>query len=197
MTMDEIPGDVRTKTVEVHRQLAKAGIPHAFGGAIAFGYAGVPRATLDIDIDIFLPDSHGERVVKILSELGVEPIAEYSIDRLHRDAQTRMLWDGVFVDLFFTFDEFHEAVATRITKEDFEGHLIPVISAEDLVAFKLMFNRTKDWIDVESVLVTRGPAFDLEYLVGWLGRTIGADDSRIARLEELARETWERTDHIQ
>lgn len=197
MTMEAIPSEIRAKTVELHRQLAEAHIPHAFGGAIAFGYAGVPRGTLDIDIDIFLPDLQGEGVIEILRQLGVEPMAEYPLERLHREAQTRLIWDGVKVDLFFAFDEFHEAVQARVTEQEFDGTLIPVISAEDIVAFKLMFDRKKDWIDIGSVLATRGRAFDLEYLLDWLGKTIGTDDSRIARLEVLARETWERTDHIE
>lgn len=38
----------------IHRALAEAGVPHAFGGAIAMNYHREPRATLDIDINIFL-----------------------------------------------------------------------------------------------------------------------------------------------
>jgi hypothetical protein len=59
-----------------------------------------------------------------------------------------------------------------------------------------MTRRRQDWSDIESVFATQGRRFDLGYVVDWLQGLIGAEDSRIARLEDLARETWERTDHI-
>ena len=78
-----------------------------------------------------------------------------------------------------------------------EAQAIPVLSAEDIVTFKILLDRGKDWPDVESVLAVQGRAFDLDYVRHWLVEMIGADDSRVARLHELARQTWERTDHIQ
>jgi len=40
----------------IHAALMAAGIPHAFGGAIALAYCtGEPRATIDLDINVFVP----------------------------------------------------------------------------------------------------------------------------------------------
>lgn len=45
------------KVVALSRALGEAGIPYAFGGAIALNYHREPRSTLDIDINVFLaPD---------------------------------------------------------------------------------------------------------------------------------------------
>jgi hypothetical protein len=40
--------------LDIHKALSQAEIPHAFGGAIAFAYCGIPRATHDIDVNISL-----------------------------------------------------------------------------------------------------------------------------------------------
>lgn len=46
------------KLLTAHNALAAAGIDHAFGGAIALAYCtGEPRATADLDINIFSPPS--------------------------------------------------------------------------------------------------------------------------------------------
>ena len=44
-----------TKVRLIHERLETAGVPHAFGGAIAVNYHRDPRSTTDIDINIFLP----------------------------------------------------------------------------------------------------------------------------------------------
>src|SRR5215217_279738 len=57
------------RIVEIHRALSKAGIPHAFGGAIALAYATLdPRGTSDVDVNIFTPASEPERALAALPE---------------------------------------------------------------------------------------------------------------------------------
>ena len=45
------------KIVAIEGALALADIPHAFGGANALAYYGTPRATADIDLNVFVPSS--------------------------------------------------------------------------------------------------------------------------------------------
>ena len=51
---------------EVARRLADAlehaGIPYAVGGAIAYGLHAPPRATNDVDLNVFLPFEEIDRV---------------------------------------------------------------------------------------------------------------------------------------
>jgi len=43
------------KIVEVHNALAKAELPHAFGGALALAWCTqAARATIDIDVNLFV-----------------------------------------------------------------------------------------------------------------------------------------------
>jgi hypothetical protein len=71
--------------------------------------------------------------------------------------------------------------AVRI--EDFDGELIPVLAPEDITMFKIFFNRPNDWADIENVLAVQGRRFDLDYVLGWLERTIGPGDDRIEQLK--------------
>jgi hypothetical protein len=49
------------KILAVGDALSRAGIPHAFGGALALAYYATPRATIDIDLNVFLPTTEAER----------------------------------------------------------------------------------------------------------------------------------------
>jgi hypothetical protein len=58
------------KVPAVHRSLDGAGIHHAFGGAIAFAYHGVPRATADVDVNVFLGVEGWPQIRRALGPLG-------------------------------------------------------------------------------------------------------------------------------
>lgn len=65
----------------------------------------------------------------------------------------------------------------------FEGRLIKVLSAEDLAVFKALFDRTKDWADIEAMVESN--AIDVGIAADRLAGLIG-DDPRVARLKSLA-----------
>ncbi|MBI1843131.1 MAG: hypothetical protein HYR89_00725, partial [Actinobacteria bacterium] len=43
------------------------GVPHAFGGALALAYYAEPRATIDIDLNVFV---HGDRFMDVAKQLA-------------------------------------------------------------------------------------------------------------------------------
>ena len=182
------------QVVAVVEALEAEGIPFAVGGALALGYACEARATTDIDVNIFLPASCVEDVFRTLREhlhFEVEfdtPSARLTVER---DFQIRIDWNGTYIDLFFSFSEFHEEVARRARRYRFLGRDMPVLSPEDLVCFKVMFNRPKDWVDIEKLLYFRDRDFDREYVMRTLSEVLGADDSAVIRLEELMKTVHE------
>src|SRR5688572_23463275 len=89
-------------------RLRECGIPHAFGGAIAYGFYGTPRMTRDYDINVFLPESSAPAVLECLATIGVESNDE-SVRTIDRTGQVRLSWAGTMVDLFFAYAPFHEA----------------------------------------------------------------------------------------
>lgn len=174
--------DLGDKLLAVHAALDVAGIPHAVGGAIAFGYcAEEPRGTRDLDLNIFLAASESERVFAAMPD-GVV-VDDKARQAVGRDEQVRLMWDGTPVDLFFIAHEFHEYVERGVRTVPFEAGEIPVIGCEALTVFKAMFNRTRDWGDIEEMIASG--ALDDSDPLGWLTRLMGSDDPVTERLRGL------------
>lgn len=157
-----------------------AEVPHAFGGALALAYYAEPRATVAIDINVFVPVSASEQVLGPLVGLGVT-VAPGDDVVLARDEQVRIWWDRTPVDLFFAYDPFHDAARAASRRVGFGPTTIPVLSPEHLVVCKTVSNRGRDWIDIEAIL-RDGTVLDIAECLRWVGRIVGDDDDRYNRL---------------
>jgi hypothetical protein len=173
------------KVALLARTLAEAGVPHAFGGAIALAYYATPRGTRDVDINVFLPTSAFDRVLAALLRIGVEPPTPHMRRTLERDEQVRLDWDGTPLDLFFSYNELHDACLERQRKVPFGGERLTILSPEDLAIFKVLFARDKDWRDLREMLFAQGPDLDTSIVIDWLLRILAADDERLARFRAL------------
>ncbi len=157
-------------------------IPHAFGGAISLGYHAEPRATIDIDVNVFVTVDRSSEVLDPLSELGAE--IHTAAKTVARDGQVRIMWDNTPVDLFFSYDPFHDAANRAAVPVPFADHTIRVLSATHLSVCKAVFDRPKDWIDIESMLAL-GTYIDAAEALRWVGRIAGDEDPRYERLSAL------------
>jgi hypothetical protein len=180
---------LRRKVVAVARALDDCGIPYAVGGALAFGYWAEPRGTLDIDIDVFMSVTNSRPALECLKRLGAAVDVDAAAHEVERRDQVRLLLDDTAVDLFFAYNEFHDSCQGRAQRMPFEEITMPVLSAEDIVIFKAMFNRPKDWLDIEQVILTQRAGFDAAYALGWLDRMVGPDDSSRRRLAAIIEQT--------
>ena len=88
------------KVVSLARALEESELPYAFGGALALAYYAEPRATVDIDVNVFVSPQAFRTVVKALEPLGVEATDADRRSAL-RDGQVRLWWGNTPVDLFF------------------------------------------------------------------------------------------------
>ncbi len=172
------------RIVVMHWALERASIPHGFGGAIALAYAvDEPRATVDIDLNVGA-DARAPRPVLDAMPDGVRWGAA-DVLRIEVDGQVRLWWDDVAVDLFFPQHALHAVVGGRYVNVPFGGTTIPVVSPTDLVVFKALFNRTKDWADIEAVV--RAGSADVGEALTWIGRIAGRDSPSYDRLVGVAR----------
>ena len=170
------------RILTIHRLLDKADVGHAFGGALALAYCtGEPRATRDIDINIFLPAEQVSVVQKALH--SVIGFTDSQLKYLEAEGQTRVFWGETPVDLFFNVSDLHQHMSLKTSQGILNGVEIPVLSAEFLAIFKAMFNRTKDWADLEA-MVEEG-SFNSDFVVSQLVDLLGAQDARIERLIRL------------
>jgi hypothetical protein len=160
---------------------ALAAIPHAFGGALALAYYAEPRGTIDIDLNVFVTADRFGEVATPLAALGVA-IDEPAIAAVvRRDGQVRVFWDDTPLDLFFAYDAFHEAAARDRRSVPFADGTIPILGPEHLVVCKAVFNRPRDWVDVEAMLAA-DVVLDVAEVLRWVGRIAGDVDPRYERV---------------
>jgi len=171
------------KVLAVDDALSQAHIAHAFGGALALAYYAEPRATDDIDINLFVAPTDFPLVRKVLAPLGLsdEPV---SLTTIERDGQCRLWWGRTPLDLFFAYDEIHEAMRRGARLQPFGDRRLPMLSPEHLVTCKVIFDRPKDWLDIEQVLVCVD-GLDLAEIGNWIDRIVGSEDHRKARFDEI------------
>lgn len=191
--MSAPPLPLTDKVVALDRAFSAADVPYAFGGAIALAYYAAPRATVDIDINVFVPVEASDRVLAVLHGLGAAPLDPEQETRLARDGQARARWETTALDLFFAYDPLHQSCLARRRRVPFgsDGDFIQILAAEDLAVFKVLFDRDKDWRDLREMLFALGQApdvgFDAGYAREWLRRILPADDPRYVRFEEVLR----------
>lgn len=183
--MSDAPRFPHEKALAIARALDHGRIPHAFGGAIALAFVAEPRATTDVDVNLFVSVARADEVLSILRELGVSVDDPGLRERLASDEQIRLGWLGTWIDLFFAYSPLHDACNERARAVNVLGQPIRVLSAEDLAIFKVLFDRPKDWIDLEAIVLTRAERFEREYVERWVVAIVGADDPRAAKLRAL------------
>jgi len=138
------------KVLAIDRALTGARVAHAFGGAFALAYYAEPRATIDIDVNAFVAPNEWPALAEVVTPLGVET-RDASPEP---DGQCRWWWGRTPIDLFFSYAEIHEAMAHATRRVPFGDTTIPILGPEHLIVCKVVFDRVKDWLDVEQVLVT-------------------------------------------
>jgi hypothetical protein len=171
------------KVVAIHRGLREARIGHAFGGALALAYYAEPRATIDIDVNVFVAPGEHAAVHAALAPLGVAAEAEEIA--LLRDGQCRWWWGRTPIDLFFAYDELHDSMRRAARTVPFGDGTITVLAPEHLTVCKAVFDRPKDWLDIEQILVCEAD-LDIAEVDRWLRRIASAGDRRTERFAELA-----------
>lgn len=171
------------KVIGIHEAFGKAKIPHAIGGALALAYYAEPRATIDIDLNVFVAPARWRDVIDALTPLGVST-ENLDAEVLERDGQYRLWWGDNPVDLFFSYDEIHNEMRKEARRVPFADTTLPILSPEHLTVCKAMFDRPKDWLDIEQILVATDD-LDVDAIEGWLQRMVGDGDPRLHHLEEL------------
>lgn len=169
----------------VHRAFDRAGIPHALGGAIALAYAvDEPRATLDVDVNVFVPAAACRRAFEALPpEVGW---TDSDVERATRDGQLRLRWGDTALDLFFDYHEIHAEAAAHRRLVPFGDDIVPVLGPDELAVFKAFFDRNKDWVDLEEM--SRCGSIDPLHLADLVRDLLGGDDPRVARAAALPTE---------
>ena len=172
------------KIVALHRALAKEKIPHAFGGALALAYwTSDPRGTSDIDLNVFVPAAESAPALAALPPGVARP--EGTAETIAAEGQIRLWWDETPIDLFFDYVPVHADAARHSREVPFAGTRIPILGPIELTVFKVMFDRTRDWADIEAMVSAN--SVDLDAVRTQLQSMLDSDDPRFDRLSEAVR----------
>jgi hypothetical protein len=183
--VSDVPFNAAEVGISLGMALEAAGLPYALGGALALGVWSLPRATKDVDLNLFVPPDQLDAAFEVLSAQGV------ALDRA--EARRAADEDGLFVgwvgacrvDVFTPSIPFSwEALKTRKAVV-LDGRRIWFLSAEALAFFKMMFFRGKDLVDLERLVNSAGETFDAAWVRRWLVETVGEDDPRIQGWDDL------------
>lgn len=176
-------GGLVTKIISLHEMFRSAGVPHQFGGALALAWYRNPRATTDIDVNLTLPPEAADPVLELLARLGVT-VGPAGRATIAADGQARLDWEGTYLDVFFATTDLHLDMAERARTVRFGPVDIPILAPEHLVVCKAIFDRPKDWLDIEEML-RWGTEVEAARTLSYVSEFLGTDSEPYARLEGL------------
>lgn len=172
--------------VEIAALLAEAGVPYMVVGGMANIVWGEPRATLDIDVTVWVPDpeipAFIERVSRRFTPLVEQPV-EFVADTRVLPIENRA---GVRIDLIHGLLPFEREAIDRAIAMTIGDASVRFCTPEDLVLMKIVSDRERDIEDARAVVRRRRRDLDVAYL-----------EPRILELATLLerpdiRERWER-----
>ena len=149
--------------VEISALLTTAGISHCLVGGYAVAVHGIPRQTVDIDFLIALPATKTDDFTNLLRIKGYKA-THRKTDLLDPLGDVFFVQTEVPVQLICAKYQHHLAAIERAVLIDYSGQKIRVVTAEDLVIFKLKAGGPRDLWDAENLLAFN-QNLDLEYLL--------------------------------
>ena len=159
-------------------------------GAQAVLVHGRPRLTADVDVVVELRGTGAKGLAEALGPHGFDLRFPLSDEHL-RDAHVLPMVHAptaMPVDVVIAVPGLDEELLDRARPADMGGVMAPVISAEDLVALKVLAGRRKDLEDVRGVLVAQHSRVDLTRTRDLVAAFEAATGDRLlARLERLVR----------
>ena len=178
------PADAFDAGLQIAEVLESRGVSYALGGALAYGQYGIPRATNDVDVNVFVEVESLQPVFAALRSLGIVVDDTAARDRAGDEGMFVVHHGGFRVDVFTPSIEFSwEAERTRV-RRTVDGVGVWFLSAEALCVFKLLFFRGKDIVDLERLIAVQGSAVDGAYVRARIAEMLGEQDPRV--------ETWDR-----
>jgi hypothetical protein len=185
--MSGVPADSFEAGIQVAEALERHGVSYALGGALAYGQYGIPRATNDVDVNVFVRLDGLRPVFEALRTLGIAVDDQGARSAAEREGLIVLRYGLFRLDVFTPSIPFSwEAEKTRVL-HTVDGHGVWFLSAEALCVFKLLFFRGKDVVDLERLIAVQGRALDAAYVRAQVAGMLGADDPRVT--------TWDRLWH--
>ncbi len=139
-------------------------IAYMLVGGIANAVWGEPRATLDVDVTVWVEPEDVPNAVSMLTQRFSARTGDPAafVDRTRVLPLTSI--EGVQIDVIFGLLPFEEQAIRRARDVDVAGVRAKVCTAEDLVLMKIISERERDVSDARGVVHHRGDELDRAYL---------------------------------
>ena len=135
-------------------------------GGIAVAVWGNPRETIGVDAVVCIADEEAPVLIQVLETAGfacsAKAKATFTID-----GWLRFVYRGRHADVALGRTPFDRSALSRRQRVKLFGSEVWIVSAEDLILYKLVAYRYKDLGDAEAVLVRQRGRLDLDYLRRW------------------------------
>ncbi|MEK7407928.1 MAG: DUF6036 family nucleotidyltransferase [Acidobacteriota bacterium] len=150
--------------LEVTAVLDSLSIAHMLVGGLAVAVWGEPRATLDVDMVVWVEPEDLERSIARLCErlraLPTDPVG-FARETRVLPVQTS---PGVRADLIFARFPYERQAIGRASTKEIAGKAIRVAAIEDLILMKLTSERERDAEDARRLLRRFSQSVDRAYL---------------------------------
>ncbi len=152
----------------IARVLEEYGWSYCFIGGIAVLHWSEPRLTGDVDVCVFTGvENDNDLIEDLLNEFTprIKDAAEFALqNRVLLVKQGNVGCDVSLGTLSFEEEMIEQSRVVEIT----QGISLRLCSPESLVVMKSFAGRTKDWMDVEGVLIRHKETLDFDNILTWL-----------------------------
>jgi len=143
--------------------------PFCFIGGLAAIRWGELRMTQDIDLCLLCGFGNEDRYINTLLELFTSRISNAHSFALENRVLLLYASNGVSVDISLSGLPFEEEMIKSSTLFEFTSDCsLRTCSADDLIILKAFANRSKDWMDIESIVLRQGDKLHQKYIIAQL-----------------------------
>jgi hypothetical protein len=202
-TPDNCPGsDALSVAFGVGKMFTEQAIEYAIGGSLALGVWSTPRATANVDMNVFA--NSNEECLRVIDCLSSQPnvtlVREHeSHDGISREEavhlagtkkEIHVLVDGVHMGIFLPKTTLEAFANQRKKLLTFGSESFYFLDAETIVTYKLLWKRPKDLADVDGlfqVFAKIDQPLDVEFISNMIQlHTSGTDDVALVLLRKMS-----------
>jgi Nucleotidyl transferase AbiEii toxin, Type IV TA system len=156
--------DLEAAVAEAATILDELAVPHMLIGGLAVSAWGEARATLDVDLSLWVePERLASTVAMLCSRLEALPGEPLQFARETRVLPMRSS-HGIRLDLVFAALPAEQALIARAHTMQIGGRSVKVAAVEDLIWMKLISERPQDIDDARRLVRRFRRTLDREYL---------------------------------
>ena len=174
--------------LELQNTFQKLKWPFCFIGGLAVIRWGEIRLTQDIDLCLLCGFGNEKKYINLLLKKFRSRIIDAKEFALNKRVLLLYASNDVDVDISLSGLPFEKDMIEQATLFEFHNDCnLITCSAEDLVILKAFADRTKDWMDVEGVLLRQGKRLDSKYIIDRLTPLCELKESMeiVKKLEKL------------